>query len=39
LIQHDIHPVIDSVYQFGDAMAAWTHFGERNLFGKVVIQH
>jgi NADPH:quinone reductase-like Zn-dependent oxidoreductase len=39
LIQHDIHPVIDSVYQFGDATAAWRHFGERNLFGKVVIQH
>jgi NADPH:quinone reductase-like Zn-dependent oxidoreductase len=39
LIQHDIHPVIDSVYQFGDAMSAWAHFSERNLFGKVVIQH
>ena len=39
LIQHDIHPVIDSVYQFGDAMSAWAHFSERNLFGKVVIKH
>jgi len=39
LIQHDIHPVIDSVHQLGDATAAWRHFGERNLFGKVVIQH
>src|SRR6202163_37180 len=34
LIQHDIHPVIDSVYQFGDATAAWRHFGERNLLAK-----
>jgi NADPH:quinone reductase-like Zn-dependent oxidoreductase len=37
--QHEVHPVIDSVYRFSDATSAWARFGERNLFGKVVIQH
>jgi NADPH:quinone reductase-like Zn-dependent oxidoreductase len=37
--QHGIRPVIDSVYAFDDAKAAITHFGARNIVGKVVIQH
>jgi NADPH:quinone reductase-like Zn-dependent oxidoreductase len=39
LAQHQIRPVIDSVYAFDDAMAALNHFAERQLFGKVVIRH
>lgn len=37
--QHGIRPVIDSVYAFDDAKAAITHYGARNIVGKVVIQH
>lgn len=37
--QHGIRPVIDSVHAFDDAKAAITHFGARNIVGKVVIQH
>jgi NADPH:quinone reductase-like Zn-dependent oxidoreductase len=37
--QHGIRPVIDSVHAFDDANAAITHFGARNITGKVVIQH
>jgi NADPH:quinone reductase-like Zn-dependent oxidoreductase len=37
--QHGIRPVIDSVYAFDDAQAAITHYGARNIVGKVVIQH
>ena len=32
-------PVIDSVFSFDDAAAAWRHFADRQLFGKVVIRH
>jgi NADPH:quinone reductase-like Zn-dependent oxidoreductase len=39
LVQHDIRPVIDSVYSFGDAKAGLSHFANRQLFGKVVICH
>jgi NADPH:quinone reductase-like Zn-dependent oxidoreductase len=39
LAQHQIRPVIDSVYAFDDAMAGLNHFAERQLFGKVVIRH
>jgi NADPH:quinone reductase-like Zn-dependent oxidoreductase len=39
LAQHDIRPVIDSVYAFDDAKAGLSHFAERRLFGKVVIRH
>ena len=37
--QHEIRPVIDSVYSFDDAKAGWSHFADRQLFGKVVIRH
>jgi NADPH:quinone reductase-like Zn-dependent oxidoreductase len=37
--QHEIRPVIDSVFSFGDAKAGWNHFAGRQLFGKVVIRH
>lgn len=36
---HGIRPVIDSVFSFDDAAAAWRHFADRQLFGKVVIRH
>ena len=39
LAQHQIRPVIDSVYAFDDAMAGLNHFVQRQLFGKVVIRH
>ena len=39
LVQHDIRPVIDSVYAFDDAKAGLSHFAGRRLFGKVVIRH
>jgi NADPH:quinone reductase-like Zn-dependent oxidoreductase len=37
--QHGIRPVTDSVFSFDDAAAAWRHFADRQLFGKVVIRH
>jgi NADPH:quinone reductase-like Zn-dependent oxidoreductase len=37
--QQAIHPVIDRSFEFDDAKSAWAHFGERNLFGKVVISN
>ena len=37
--QHQIRPVIDSVFSFDDAKAGWSHFADRQLFGKVVIRH
>jgi NADPH:quinone reductase-like Zn-dependent oxidoreductase len=37
--QHDIHPVIDSTFDFDDAKAAMTHFENGRPFGKVVIRH
>ena len=37
--QHEIRPVIDSVYSFEEARAAFTHYAAQNLFGKVVIRH
>ncbi len=39
LVQHDIRPVIDSVFAFDDAKAGLSHFAGRQLFGKVVIRH
>jgi NADPH:quinone reductase-like Zn-dependent oxidoreductase len=36
---HALHPVIDRVFSLDDAKAAWTHFADRRLFGKVVISH
>jgi NADPH:quinone reductase-like Zn-dependent oxidoreductase len=37
--QHEIRPVIDSVYAFDDAKDAFSHFAARQLYGKVVIRH
>jgi NADPH:quinone reductase-like Zn-dependent oxidoreductase len=37
--QREIRPVIDSVFSFDDAKAGWSHFADRQLFGKVVIRH
>ena len=37
--QHEIQPVVDSVYSFEEAKAAFAHYGGQNLFGKVVIRH
>ncbi|GAB1817648.1 zinc-dependent alcohol dehydrogenase family protein [Herbidospora sp. RD11066] len=35
----EIHPVIDRVFDFGDAAAAWAHFSAPGRVGKVVIRH
>jgi NADPH:quinone reductase-like Zn-dependent oxidoreductase len=37
--QHGIRPVIDSRFSFDEGKAAFEHFGKRNVFGKVVINH
>jgi NADPH:quinone reductase-like Zn-dependent oxidoreductase len=37
--QHEIRPVIDSMYAFDDAKAGWSHYGDRKVTGKVVIRH
>jgi len=37
--QHQIRPVIDSVYSFDDAKAGWSHYAGRKVTGKVVIRH
>ncbi len=37
--QHEIRPVIDSVYAFNDAKAGWSHYAGRKVTGKVVIRH
>lgn len=39
LIQHNIMPVIDSVYPFSEARLAWERFISRQHVGKVVISH
>lgn len=39
LVQHEIRPIIDSVYDFDEAKAGLSHFAARRLFGKVVIRH
>jgi NADPH:quinone reductase-like Zn-dependent oxidoreductase len=36
---HAMHPVIDSVFPFAEAKAAWAHYAGRDVFGKVVIRH
>src|SRR5258708_13959892 len=33
---HAMHPVIDSVFPFADAKAAWVHYAGRGVFGKIV---
>jgi NADPH:quinone reductase-like Zn-dependent oxidoreductase len=37
--QHEIRPVIDSLYAFDDAKAGWSHYGNRQVTGKVVFRH
>jgi len=37
--QHRLRPVVDRVFPFGQAGAAWRHFDSRKNFGKVVIAH
>jgi NADPH:quinone reductase-like Zn-dependent oxidoreductase len=37
--QHNIRPVIDSVFSFDDAKAGWSHYAGRKVTGKVVIRH
>src|SRR6267142_6122972 len=35
---HIMHPVIDSVFPFAEAKAAWAHYAGRDVFGKIVIR-
>jgi NADPH:quinone reductase-like Zn-dependent oxidoreductase len=37
--QHQIRPVIDSVFSFDDAKVGWSHYAGRKVTGKVVISH
>jgi NADPH:quinone reductase-like Zn-dependent oxidoreductase len=37
--QHEIRPVIDTVYAFEDAKAGWSHYADRQVTGKVVFRH
>jgi NADPH:quinone reductase-like Zn-dependent oxidoreductase len=37
--QHKIRPIIDSVFSFADAKAAWSHYVDHKVTGKVVIRH
>jgi NADPH:quinone reductase-like Zn-dependent oxidoreductase len=37
--QHQIRPVIDSMYSFDDAKAGWSHYAGRKVTGKVVFRH
>jgi len=37
--QHQIRPVIDSVFSFDEARAGWSHYADRKVTGKVVISH
>lgn len=37
LTHHQIHPVVDRIFSFADAPAAFEHFAERRHFGKVCI--
>jgi len=36
---HAMHPVIDRVFPFAEAKAAWEHYAGGQVFGKVVIRH
>ena len=36
---HQVCPIIDRTFSLDDAKAAWVHFADRRLFGKVVIEH
>ncbi|GAA5165738.1 MULTISPECIES: zinc-binding dehydrogenase [Amycolatopsis] len=37
--RHELRPVIDRVFPFDEAPAAFAYFPERTHFGKVVITH
>ena len=37
--QHQIRPVIDSVFSFDEAKAGWSHYADRKVTGEVVISH
>ncbi|AYR22058.1 hypothetical protein D6I95_02400 [Alcaligenes faecalis] len=37
--QHKVHPVIDQVFDFKNAHAAYRYLQQRNRFGKIVIRH
>lgn len=37
--QHQIRPVIDSVFSFDEAKAGWSHYSGRKVSGKVVFRH
>ncbi|MEO9385339.1 zinc-binding dehydrogenase [Chromobacterium phragmitis] len=39
IARHQLRPVVDRVFPFGDARAAWEHFLARRHFGKVAISH
>jgi NADPH:quinone reductase-like Zn-dependent oxidoreductase len=36
---HAMHPVVDRVFPFAEAKAAWEHYAGGHVFGKVVIRH
>ena len=37
--ERGIKPVIDSVYDFADARAAFEHLATGNIFGKIILHH
>ena len=39
LALHNVHPVIDRVFSFGEAPEAFSYFADGKYFGKVVISH
>ena len=39
MVQHQIRPVVDSVFAFDDAKAGFSHYAGRKVIGKVVIRH
>lgn len=36
---HALHPVIDRVFPFAEAKAAWENYAAGHVFGKIVIRH
>jgi NADPH:quinone reductase-like Zn-dependent oxidoreductase len=39
IVSHDVHPVIDRVFEFGDAPAAFDFMDNGDYMGKIVIRH
>ncbi len=37
LVQHNLHPVVDRVFPFGEAPAAFRHLAQAAHFGKIVV--